>query len=166
MRFNNGVPSFRAPRDGGFPRRESPRGLGPSDEPIKKHYAHIKEEFISLALHSARSLSVNEVRRSTVKMPNSSTLNFFYDMNDDVIDELSDYLGKDTCYQLTRAFPLLLTNLNLQWKSNEYITANPYKCIPCRKRGSTDAQLRLHNETTHREAIEIQLQKFYSVGKK
>ena len=34
--------------------RESPRGLGPSDEPIKKHYAHIKEEFISLALHSAR----------------------------------------------------------------------------------------------------------------
>ena len=29
-----------------FPRRESPRGLGPSDEPIKKHYAHIKEEFI------------------------------------------------------------------------------------------------------------------------
>ena len=26
--------------------RESPRGLGPSDEPIKKHYAHIKEEFI------------------------------------------------------------------------------------------------------------------------
>ena len=38
-----------------FPRRESPRGLGPSDEPIKKHYAHIKEEFISPALHSARS---------------------------------------------------------------------------------------------------------------
>ena len=99
-------------------------------------------------------------------MSNSSTLNFLYDLNDDVIDELSDYLGKDTCYQLTRAFPLLLTNLNLQWKSNEYITANPYKCIPCRKRGSTDAQLRLHNETTHREAIEIQLQKFYSVGKK
>ena len=60
-------------------------------------------------------------------MSNSSTLNFLYDLNDDVIDELSDYLGKDTCYQLTRAFPLLLTNLNLQWKSNEYITANPYK---------------------------------------
>ena len=63
-----------------FPRRESPRGLGPSDEPIKKHYAHIKEEFISLVLHSARSLSVNEAaaaRRSTNKMSNSSTLNFF-----------------------------------------------------------------------------------------
>ena len=46
------LPGWGPPRDGGF--LESPRGLGPSDEPIKKHYAHIKEEFISLALHSAR----------------------------------------------------------------------------------------------------------------
>ena len=63
--FPGGVlPGWSPPRDGGFPRRESPRGLGSSDEPIKKHYAHIKEEFISLVLHSARSLSVNEDQQS------------------------------------------------------------------------------------------------------
>ena len=33
-----------------FPRRESPRGLGPSDEPIKKHYAHIKMNVSSMIL--------------------------------------------------------------------------------------------------------------------
>ena len=30
--------------------RESPRGLGPSDEPIKKHYAHIKMNISSMIL--------------------------------------------------------------------------------------------------------------------
>ena len=59
-RARGGIPGEVLPGVGSsqgwrFPRRESPRGLGPSDEPIKKHYAHIKEEFISPALHSARS---------------------------------------------------------------------------------------------------------------
>ena len=43
-------PGWGPPRDGGFPRRESPRGLGPSDEPIKKHYAYIKMNISSMIL--------------------------------------------------------------------------------------------------------------------
>ena len=51
----SGVGSFRGgviPGSQGwrFPRRESPRGLGPSDEPIKKHYAYIKMNISSMIL--------------------------------------------------------------------------------------------------------------------
>ena len=46
-RARGGIPGWGPSGEGSkASARESPRGLGPSDEPIKKHYAHIKEEFI------------------------------------------------------------------------------------------------------------------------
>ena len=77
-------PGWGPPRDGGFPRRESPRGLGPSDEPIKKHYTHIKEEFISPALHSAR-LTTSSSNRQRNYSQEVSIMSVKGDSNEDTL---------------------------------------------------------------------------------
>ena len=98
-----------------------------------------------------------------VRITKSETFNFLYELDPTIIDDLSDYMDRVTCWRLTRAFPLLMHNEKLQRKTEMHKLDAPYRCIKCRKRGTTSAQLKFHNAMTHKESVEKQIERFFSL---
>ena len=100
---------------------------------------------------------------NNVRITKSETFNFLYGLEPDIIDDLGDYMDRVRCWRLTRAFPLLMLNEKLQRKTEMHKLDTPYRCIKCRKRGTTSAQLKFHNAMTHKEPVEKQIERFFSL---
>ena len=97
-----------------------------------------------------------------VSFSSSETFDFLYELDPDIIDDLCDYMDRVTCWRLTRAFPLLMHNEKVKQKTEMHKLDTPYRCIKCRKRGTTSAQLKFHNAMTHKESVEEQIKRFFS----
>ena len=97
------------------------------------------------------------------RITKSETFNFLCGSDPDIIDDLCDYMDRVTCWRLTRAFPLLMHNEKLRQKTEMHKLDTPHRCIKCRKRGTSFAQLNFHNAMTHKESIEEQMKRFFSL---